>query len=283
MFRRVDSLNYAVHSADGPKLSQAIESEGHAILRSAFGPQEVATLRSELERIYADSEPEMRSSAINRRVGDMFRYGVFNQSAAVQQAISSRSILDVVEPLLGSDCHVIACTSWDNPPGRSLTPHGLGWHIDGGPQVPRHGGTLWPRDIAYPIFIISSHIYLADVGSNDGPTACIPRSHTSGQTPPFDRIADDDLSFEGHQPVKHVVKAGDVDFRVSDIWHRRWPPSEISGRRIFIQTTYARRDIAQRIVRCEDLNHASPEALARCRSRRERILLGEHPESYFDA
>lgn len=80
-----------------------------------------------------------------------------------------------------------------------------------------------------------------------------------------------------------TVMAGDVDFRVSDVWHRRWPPRPGSKGRFFVQTNYARRDIAQRVLPTSVVNHASPESLARAGSDRERRLLGLHPQGYFDA
>lgn len=282
MLKRVDSLNYDV-GVDGPECSQAIEREGHAILRGVFGVEEIEALRQDLEEVYARVAPEMRDSAFNREVGEMYRYQLFNHSALCQKAIAHPRILEVIEPLLGWDCHVISCTGWRNPPGEALTPHGLQWHIDGGPFVPRPAGTEWPDHIPYPIFIIGTHIYLQDVRLEDGPTACIPGSHKSGLVPPFDRRCDMDLSYEGQGTVPHLVRAGDVDFRVSDVWHRRHPPSMLSKGRFFVQTNYARRDIAQRVLPTSVVNHASPHSIARAQTDRERRLLGLHPQGYFDA
>ena len=50
-----------------------------------------------------------------------------------------------------------------------------------------------------------------------------------------------------------------------------------------MQTNYARRDIAQRVLPTDAVNHATAASLARCQSDRERRLLGLHPQSYFDA
>ena len=208
---------------------------------------------------------------------------MFNHSALCQVAIGRAEILDVLAPLLGADCHVIACTSWRNPPGEALTPNGLQWHIDGGPQVPRPKATPWPAHIAYPVFIVGTHLYLQDVALEDGPTACIPGSHRSGRVPPLDKVWDLDLAYEGRHAAHHIAKAGDVDFRVSDVWHRRWPPTPQSAGRFFLQTNYARRDIAQRVLPTDQLNHTTAAARQRAGSDRERRLLGLHPQGYFDA
>ncbi len=282
MLKRSDSLNY-VSDDPASEATRQLERDGHCILRGVFTSDEVAALRAELEQVYATLPPEMRNSAISPAVGEMYRYQLFHHSPLCQQAIARRAILDVLEPLLGWDCHVIACTGWRNPPGEALTPHGLQWHIDSGPFVPRQAGTPWPEHIPYPIFIVGTHIYLQDVGLADGPTACIPGSHTSGLVPPFERLWDDDLEHEGRRAVHHVARAGDVDFRVSDVWHRRWPPAAGARGRFFVQTNYARRDIAQRVLPTDAVNHASAASLARCQSDRERRLLGLHPQSYFDA
>lgn len=282
MLHRVDSLNYPSSQPVDP-VATNLERDGHAIRRATLAPDEIAALRAEVLDVYTNVAPEMRASAITPEVGAMYRYRMFEHSALCQQAIARREILDVVEPLLGDDCHVIACTAWRNPPGAAITPHGLQWHIDGGPHVPRPADTDWPSHIAYPVFVISSHLYLEPVTVADGPTACIPGSHTSGRVPPYERRWDDDLSYRDRRAVLHEVEAGDVDFRVSDVWHRRMPPRAEARGRLFVQTTYARRDIAQRLLPCSECNHASPASLARARSDRERRLLGLHPQGYFDA
>ena len=282
MLQRQDSLNY-IREDGFCSAARALERDGHCIVRGLFSQEEVAALRTELEAVYSRTSPEMRDSAITPEVGEMYRYQLFHHSPLCQRAIAHPKILEVIEPLLGGDCHVIACTSWRNPSGEAITPHGLQWHIDGGPHVPRPEGVAWPKEIPYPIFIVGTHIYLQDVRLEDGPTACIPGSHTSGLVPPHGRRWDMDLSYQGRAPVPHVAEAGDVDFRVSDVWHRRWPPTADSQGRFFVQTNYARRDIAQRLLPTSVVNHASPESIARCRTERERRLLGLHPQGYFDA
>lgn len=282
MLRRVDSLNY-VHAGPAPAAAHALERDGHCILRGVFSPAEIEALRAEVLDVYARVPPEMRSSAITPAIGAMYRYQMFNHSALCQVAMARGEILDALEPLLGEGLHVIACTSWRNPPGEALTPHGLQWHVDGGPHVPRSPGTPWPEHIPYPVFVVGCHVYLQDTQLDDGPTACIPGSHRSGLVPPFERRWDLDLSYEGRSAVPHVVAAGDVDLRVSDVWHRRWPPSPRSRGRLFLQVNYGRRDIAQRVLPTAQVNHVAPAARARARTDRERWLLGLHPEGFFDA
>jgi hypothetical protein len=282
MLRRIDSLNYP-YDGPAPDACRELEQNGHCILRQVFTADEVAALRDEIDGVYRTVPPEMRDSAISPEVGAMYRYQMFNHGARCQAAIAHRRILDVLEPLLGGDCHVIACTAWRNPPGNALTPNGLQWHVDGGPFVPMPEGVRWPAAIAFPIFVVATHLYLQDVGLDDGPTACLPGSHRGGRVPPLERCWDLDLEFDGQRPVLHTVRAGDVDFRISDVWHRRWPPGPNARGRFFLQTNYARRDIAQRVLPTAQVHHVAPAAIARATTDRERRLLGLHPQSYFDA
>ena len=51
-------------------------------------------------------------------------------AASCNTPIGHPRILEVVEPLLGEDCHVIANTAWRQRPGEN--DHlGRFWHIDG--------------------------------------------------------------------------------------------------------------------------------------------------------
>ncbi len=114
----------------------------------------------------------------------MFRYAMLNRSALCQETIAHRGILDVIEPLLGEDCHVIANTAWRNPPNSEGMHGGEAWHIDAGPHIPLAQGVKWPAEIPHPTFAIGVHIYLRQCTINDGPTGVLPGSHLSGQFPP---------------------------------------------------------------------------------------------------
>ena len=110
----------------------------------------------------------------------------------------------------------------------------------------------------------------------------IPGSHRSGRLPPFDRLADASLAYEGHGAVALEARAGDVALFVSDAWHRGLPAQPGGTGRLFLQAHYARRDVAQRIRTTADANQLSSEAIARIRSPRERKLLGLHDPLFYD-
>jgi hypothetical protein len=153
---------------------------------------------------------------------------------------------------------------------------------DAGPHVPRPPGVPWPDAIPYPVFAIAVHVYIDDCALADGPTAVIPRSHRSGLVPPADREFDDTLEFEGERTTPLLAKAGDVAFFASDIWHRRLPPRPGGTGRYFLQLNYARRDLAQRVRPTALVNHTTAAARERARTERDRLLLGLHPERFYD-
>jgi phytanoyl-CoA dioxygenase PhyH len=264
--------NLRVRKEPAPAASEHLEREGYALIRNVLMPGEVSALGAEIAAVFETSATDKERDAKNE-----FRYGMLNRSPLAQKAIASRALLDALEPLLGEDCHVIANTAWRNAPGHP----GGRWHCDAGPHVPRPENVPWPEAIPYPVFAIGVHIFLEDCTLDHGPTAVLPGSHKSGRTPPKDRQEDMDLTFENKTPVLLPARAGDAIAFVSDVWHRGTPAKEGKGR-FFLQCHYGRRDIAQRILTTAEVNHLSPEAIARAETDRERTLIGLHPAFFYD-
>lgn len=265
-----------------PEATGQLEAEGWAVIPAVFPAAVLGALATELEAVYRHYGPDGRSRRRSAEEDQEFRYEMFNRSALAQQAIAHPAILEVIEPLLGEDCHVIANTCWRNPPDR-VGDHGGGlWHIDAGPHVPRDPEVPWDDRIPYPVFAIGAHIYLEDCPRECGPTGVLPGSHRSGQAPPRDRLDDPALTWNGRDAVPLTARAGDVAFFVSDVWHRRLPAGTGDRGRFFLQAHYGRRDIAQRVRPTAQVNHVSEAALARIGSDRERRLLGLHENFFYD-
>jgi ectoine hydroxylase-related dioxygenase (phytanoyl-CoA dioxygenase family) len=110
----------------------------------------------------------------------------------------------------------------------------------------------------------------------------IPKSHTSGQHPPFDEMDDPDLEWNGTKVLPLTAAAGDVLLFVSDVWHRRLSPTVRDPGRYFVQCHYGRRDVAQRLRPTAEVNQLSPDAIERAASRRERSLIGLHKPFFYD-
>jgi ectoine hydroxylase-related dioxygenase (phytanoyl-CoA dioxygenase family) len=265
-----------------PETSQQLQDDGWTVVKSAVNAADIAALSDEIEAIYRTLPRDGRHVQRPAEEDEDFRYEMLNRSALCQDVIGARAILDAIEPLLGEDCHVIANTCWRNPP-REINTHGGGaWHIDAGPHIPRPADIPWDERIPYPVFAIGAHIYLKDCPLECGPTGVIPRSHTSGQRPPEDRVWDVDLTCNGRGVVPLLAQAGDVAMFVSDVWHRRLPPLPGDTGRLFLQAHYARRDIAQRIRPTSAVNHLSADAIERAQTPRQRTLVGLHHNFFYD-
>ncbi len=256
-----------------------LERDGYTLLRDALTPAQTDALRSEIDELFAEPDTELRRA----NDGDEYRYAVLNRSAAVQKLVGDRVILDVIEPLLGEDCHVIANTAWRNPAGRQVVHGGGGWHCDAGPHIPRPADVAWPDTIPYPVFVVAVHVLLSPMALESGPTGVIPGSHRSGQAPPSDRRDDVTLMCNGERVVPLVANTGDIQLFVSDIWHRRMPPLAGDPGRDFVQIHYGRRDIAQRLRTTERTHQLSPEAVARAgEDPRARTVVGLHEPLFYD-
>jgi ectoine hydroxylase-related dioxygenase (phytanoyl-CoA dioxygenase family) len=255
-----------------PAESAQLERDGWACLPHVFADDEVARLRQEIDAVF-DALPSERS----RGDREQFRYEMLNRSAACQEACAHPRMLEVIEPLLAEDCHVIANTAWRNPPDFAGGP----WHCDAGPHIPRAEDVPWDDRIPYPVFAVGAHIMLQGCTRADGPTAVVPASHRSGRLAPFDRMFDEDLTYDGRPPLILEADAGDVLLFVSDVWHRGLPATGGHGR-YFLQVHYARRDIAQRIRPTADANQLSDDAIARATTERARTLMGLHDPFFYD-
>lgn len=283
MIRKLENYNRILEGNTHPQ-ARSLEEDGHAFIPGAFSPETIEALRAEISEVFRTVPPDRRKNCLEPERAAMFRYEMFNRSARCQEILGRREILDAIEPVLGDDCHVVACTAWRNPPETTHAPYGQEWHVDGGPHVVRPEGVPWPDAIPYPVFMVAVHVYLQPVRLEDGlQVDVLPGSHRSGRLPPHARRWDLDLTYEGRSGLAHVASPGDVSFFVSDSWHRRLPPQEGTNGRYFLQINYGRREIAQRILPGEVLNPANEAARARAATLRERQLLGIHEQGFYDA
>ena len=118
MIRKHLAYNRPLDRAAPPE-SAELESAGHVLLRGVLDSSAVATLRAEVETVYATLPPDVRAGSRDPERAQMFRYELFNRSPRTQAALGHPRILATIEPLLGDDCHVIANTAWRNPPDRA--------------------------------------------------------------------------------------------------------------------------------------------------------------------
>lgn len=266
------------HAGDAAK---QLETQGYVLVPGVLSSAHTQALAEDIHRVFETQPPDRRTDR-PAEAQAMFRYAMLNRSAMCQETVAHRGILDVIEPLLGEDCHVIANTAWRNPPNSEGMHGGEAWHIDAGPHIPLAEGVTWPAEIPHPTFAIGAHIYLRQCTMEDGPTGVLPGSHLSGQFPPAERRMDSDLTYRGQSVVPLLAQPGDVGFFVSDIWHRRMPTRPGDQGRFFLQVHYGRRDIAQRILTTQETNHLSDAAIARAQSDREKTVVGIHTPMFYD-
>ena len=262
--------------------SRRLQHQGWVLLRGVLDRDEVAALAADVARVFDALPPDERRPEREPQELEQFRYEMLNRSARCQEAAGHRGILDVVEPLLGEDCHVIANTAWRNPANVEHTHGGGAWHIDAGPHIPLPPDVDWDGRIPHPAFVVACHILLQDCPAACGPTGVIPFSHLSGEPPPADRRFDPTLSWRGNEPVVLEAEAGDVQLFVSDVWHRRMPTGPDDAGRFFLQVHYGRRDIAQRLRTSAMSNQLSADAIDRALTDRDRTLLGLHQPRFYD-
>ncbi len=110
MLRKIEYLNQP-YSGPAPEGSLALERDGHYLLRGAYSAEEIERLREEILGVYSDFPPDQRAGRASPENAQMFRYEMFNRSALCQAAIARAAVLEILEPLLGGDCHAISCTA----------------------------------------------------------------------------------------------------------------------------------------------------------------------------
>ena len=159
MIERVGG-NLRVRRGDVPAEAVALERDGFAVLSSVLTDDEVAALTTEILAVFAATDAER-----GRPDREEFRYAMINRGPLSQAACAHPRILEVIEPLLGGDCHIIANTAWNNPPDFA----GGRWHCDAGPHVPRPAEVPWDDRIPYPVFAVGAHLLLRDCTAADGP------------------------------------------------------------------------------------------------------------------
>ncbi|MDB6168798.1 MAG: putative protein involved in biosynthesis of mitomycin antibiotics/polyketide fumonisin [Verrucomicrobia bacterium] len=250
-----------------PELLEQFNREGFLVLPGVLSPAEVATLRSGLERVFAQHCPE----ADVYRMQDIWRPKLFEYGEEFEALIDHPGIADFAEAVLGKDCHMIANTGLKTSPGKTIT----FWHLDDVCRFPLPAGVGLDPRITMPTFVINMNYYLCDVDEELGPTQFIPGSHRAGRPPlPEDNDAQGNPSFEGRKLVSSCGKAGTLVLWNDQVWHRGGPNVSDGRIRWVIQTPFAKRWVATRYW--PHVNYHMPEAVIARANPRRRRLLGFH-------
>jgi hypothetical protein len=169
VIRRVGK-NLGLLTTDAPLVSAELERDGRAVVRDALDADQVVGLAAELL-------DEFERSAAERTRTDRaeFRYEMLDRGPLSQRIVAHPRVLEVVEPLLGNDCHVIA-----NTRGTTRRPSavGRGTPTPGRPARPAYVSKDDP--IPYPVFAIGAHILLRDCLAADGRALWSPATTAQG-------------------------------------------------------------------------------------------------------
>ncbi len=246
------------------EMAEAMHEDGFALVPGVLSPEECARLRGAVDRL----EP----FGFDQKSPLQEHYKcVFNRERVFLDQIDRPGVVDLAEATMGEQCHIIGETAWRSHPGYD----GANPHTD----------QIWitvPEsnfdDPAFklPIYVCTAHYYLSDIPTEAHcPTYVIPGSHRSGRGLSKADGPDPEWHGRGLEPV--LVKAGDVLFFRSEIWHSG-SRNTSDAVRYLLQVHYAHRFISQKFSPWPW--QYNPEILAAANERQLR-LLGKHPESNY--
>ncbi len=235
--------------------------DGYVVIQDALAPEQVERLRAEVERAFAEHSPEAEMYHMQR----IWRPKMFERGEPFEELVDNPRVIDLVEAILGTDCHLIANSALRTGPGEGIS-H---WHSDETVRFPRPADVPLDPRIPMPCFVLNFNYYLCDVDEALGPTQFVPGSHRSGRQPD-----PNDLTYEGRGVTSALGPAGAAVMWHDQTWHRGAPNRTSDRTRWVQQAPYGRRWVAQRFY--PFVNYRMPEAiLGRANPRRQR-LLGMH-------
>jgi hypothetical protein len=260
---------------------QAVEKEdGFALIPGVLSPEEVIVARKaidELRPFHFDSVVAPGGT------GNVDHYKcIFNRSPYWLQFLDKPGVIELAEGTMGAECHAIGMTAWrSHPQGPNGDPSQVsagGIHSDNW-MFPVDEELLRTGRVKVPVTISTAHFYLSDIDLELCPTWVVPGSHMSGkwaQHVPVEERA----SYQGRAAQPVLVKAGDVLFFRSEVWHTGSRNQTTDRTRYLVQVHYGQRYIAQKFSPYLDFrfNH---EVVASA-TPRQRRMLGDHPRSAYD-
>jgi ectoine hydroxylase-related dioxygenase (phytanoyl-CoA dioxygenase family) len=250
---------------------QALKEDGYAYFPGVLDEAEIERLRRAMDELTALEESYDRHTDpaehgfLNKSINN-----AFNRDPVFAQYLDRPEIIDLVEAVLGEDCHCIGMTAWMTGPGRPDQTLHVDWQPLTLPEeVMEHPG------VAIPIFITTAHFYLDDLSKELGPTHFVPGSHRAGRRP-----KEGETSFKGVEEQSIMCKAGDCVLFRCEVWHRGTANTS-EQTRYLLQVHYAQRIITQKYPPYLNKFQFDEGILARATPRQLR-LMGDHGPSNYD-
>ena len=158
-----------------PAILEQYHRDGFLVLPDLLSPDEVAGLKSGLERVFAQHSP----IADLYHMQAIWRPMLFEHGPEFDAIIDHPGIANFVDAVLGDDCHLIAHTGLRTSPGKTIS----FWHLDDACRLPIPAGVQLDPRIPMPTYTMNMNYYLCDVDEELGPTQFLPGSHRAGRSP----------------------------------------------------------------------------------------------------
>ncbi|MGY8826598.1 MAG: phytanoyl-CoA dioxygenase family protein [Candidatus Latescibacterota bacterium] len=250
---------------------RVMEEDGFAYFPGVLDEDEIIRLRRAMDELTAlpesydrDTDP-VEHGFMNKSINN-----AFNRDPVFVPYLDRPEIIDLVEEVLGADCHCLGMTAWVTGPGRPDQT----LHADWQPLTLPEDVMEDPR-VKIPIFISTAHFYLDDIYEELGPTNFVPGSHRAGRRPNAG-----EKSWKGVGEQSIMCKAGDAVLFRSEVWHRGTANTS-EQIRYLLQVHYSQRIITQKLPPYLNKFQFDKELLERATPRQLR-LLGDHTPSNYD-
>lgn len=254
---------------DIPNLLEQFHQEGFLVLPEVLPKAYVAELLAGVQDDF--SCPNPTAEMYGGEMGQIWRPLMFEHGEAFERLIDFEPVIDLVQAIVGEDCHIIANSALRTGPGQGIS----GWHADEVIRFPRPKGVPLDPRIPMPCFVLNLNYYLCDVDEPLGPTEFVPGSHRSGrQIEPTDFDSNGEPSYEGRGVFRGVGPAGTVVMWNDQTWHRGAKNRTTDRIRWVQQAPYGRRFISQRFY--PFVNYHMPEEILERANPRRKSLLGLH-------
>lgn len=251
----------AVAGPDRQRALASFDAQGYLLLKSALGPEEIAWARAGIDRL----QPQHWDYT---GLVDHFKC-VFNREPGWLPYLDRPGVIELMDSLLGEDCHVVGQTAWRCHPGFI----GSQIHVDYLP-FPVDETLLTGGQVTVPAQIVTVHFFLDDIDADLAPTQVVAGSHRAGRAPRAD-----ESSWQGSPLTPILCRAGDALLFRSDLWHGG-SRNRSERSRYLLQVHYGRRMVAQKFSPYVDWQF-NPAVIAAATARQRR-LLGDHAPAEYD-
>jgi ectoine hydroxylase-related dioxygenase (phytanoyl-CoA dioxygenase family) len=239
-------------------------------LDGAISTRDAETLRDIADRKWSD--PRIDHSAGDDQIRGVGLMRMFEYHQTYRDLIARQPLIDLVEELVGDECHVIAQTALRTPRANGI----VNWHIDDQlfhPWLVELGSPS--TELLLPCNVVNVMIALTEMEVLEhGPTQLVPHSHRSGLAAP----PSNDPASAGYEIVSVLAKPGDAYLFNNQLWHRG-AQNNSDRIRFVVTTAYARRFVAQRFY--PFLGYRMPAHVTKDAGERLLRLLGKHPKGPY--